>query len=915
MNVGDFTSPATVDATALLDQCDEGVARLERALVFSYANAAFARLAERPQSAIAGARLADLLPEWADAGLRTACERTLQSGEPGECRELAAPTGARFRVRVVPADGGVHLFFRETTAERPAETTLRAGDERFRDILMDLPWPIGFIEHDGTVVFVNHSFVRTLGYTRKEVPDLAAWWNTAYPDSTYRAEAQRSWNAAAAAAAAHGHLIPPQEHTVTGRDGCVRRVAISGLLRPDGMLVSFEDITKRRKAEDQATAAHTETLRLLADAGQSGRALLSVIEDQKAAEDHLRHTEERYRRLVETSLDWVWETDPTGRFSYSSPRVLDLLGYRPEEVVGRSGYEFMAPADAARSSTAFSEFVARRQPIISVEVNYRHRDGRNVVVEVNGTPVFAPDGSWSGYHGTGRDITARRSTEQTMRLRGAALEAAANAIMITDRAGRIEWSNPAFEELTGWTTAEAVGHNPRDLLNSNQQDQPFYADLWNTILAGKVWRGELSNLRHDGSLRIMDETVTPLRNERGEIAHFIAILQDVTDRKELESHLRQSQRMEAIGTLAGGVAHDLNNILAPMMFVSALLANKLHDPKDQEKLAIIQAGVRRGSEIIRQLLTFSRGQEGERSLVQPVHIIKEMAVMMRETFPREIEIQLHTPDNGWPVLADPTQLHQVLLNLSVNARDAMPKGGVLQISTENMPLAAGDPILGPAGKPGSYVALVVRDTGHGIPAEVRPRIFDPFFTTKPIGKGTGLGLSTVQGIVHSHGGFITVDSTPGKGTTFRVYLPAVPEGTVAPFDVIPASLALTVQPATILIVDDEENVRNTLRLVLESQNYRVLTASQGAEGLARYLEHRSEIRLVLTDLMMPVMNGHALIRSLRVIDPGLPIIASTGLPDPGERQELGALGVSEIVPKPCEASAVIGAVERALNRA
>lgn len=907
------SEPAAL-AAALLEQCDEGIATLDRALVFSYVNTGFARLVRRAKPELHGARFADVLPAFGGAGLQSACEKALQFRESGEFEEHHAPTDRWFQYRVFPADDGVHLFVRETTSVRRAESELRSGGNLLREILMDLAWPVGFIAADGRTVFVNRAHVQTFGYTLEELPTIEAWWRLAYPDPSYRAEVLRSWNAAAAQAPARGNALPPQEYRVTCKDGRVRRVTISGLLRPDGVLASFEDITERRNAEDQATAAHAETLRLLDQSVQSRRALLSVIEDQKAAEDHLRQTEERYRRLVESSLDWVWETDPAGRFTYSSARVLDLIGYRPEEMVGRIGYDFMTRADAERASTALGEFVARQQPIINVEVNYRHRAGRNVVVEVNGTPVFAADGTWAGYHGTGRDITARRAAEQTMRLRGAALEAAGNAIMITDRAGRIEWANPAFADVTGWTVAEAVGRNPRDLLKSNLQDAAFYANLWDTVLSGKVWRGELVNLRRDGSLRTMDETVTPLRDDRGEVAHFIAILHDITDRKQLESHLRQSQRMEAIGTLAGGVAHDLNNILAPMMFVSALLANKLHEPKDQEKLAIIQAGVRRGSEIIRQLLTFSRGQEGERSMVQPLHIIKEMAVMMRETFPREIEIQLHTPDSGWPVLADPTQLHQVLLNLSVNARDAMPKGGVLQITAENCHLGAGDPVLGPAGKPGPYVAIVVRDTGQGIPADVRPHIFDPFFTTKPIGKGTGLGLSTVQSIVQSHGGYITFDSTPGKGTSFRVYLPAIPEGTAVPFDVIPATTSPAAQPVTLLVVDDEENVRSTMRLVLESQNYRVLTASQGAEGLARYLEHRSEIRLVITDLMMPVMNGLALIRSLRVIDPGLPVLASTGLPEIGELQELAALGVTEVLPKPCEASAVIGAVERALNR-
>ena len=896
--------PPGPDLRTAITESAEGFALLDEGAVFTFVNRELARIAEQPVSALIGKCVWTLFPSRVGTPLHAAFQRVVSERQPVELEHSSSHAGRRYAVRFTPTRGGVAVALRDITIGRTTEASAR-------EILLLVPCPLAFITRDGRTAFVNVGFTRTFGYTQEDVPSLQAWWDRAYADAGERTAFARAWDEAAT----RGEAMPPHEGDVTGKDGRVRRVSTSSRLHSEGVLMSFEDVTERRAAERMTRTADGETRRLLAEAGQSRRALLSVIEDQKSAEEKLRQTKERYRRLVETSLDWVWETDAPGRFTYSSPRVQDLLGYRPDEIVSHTAYEFMVPDEAKRAGDRLREIELGRQTIVNVEVNYRHRDGRVVVVEINGSPVFAADGTWAGYHGSGRDITARREAEQAMRLRGAALEAAANAIMITDRAGLITWANPAFAELTGWSTAEAVGCNPRDLLNSSLQDPKFYQQLWATILAGKVWRGELINVRRDGGLRTMDETVTPLRNERGEISHFIAILQDITERKQMEAQFRQSQRMEAIGTLAGGVAHDLNNILAPMMLVSALLALKLPDPKDQAKLAIIQAGVRRGSEIIRQLLTFSRGQEGERSLVKPLLIIKEMTVMMRETFPREIDLQLNTPESGWPVLADPTQLHQVLLNLSVNARDAMPKGGHLFIGTENLTLAAGNPALDPANPPGPYVVIIVSDTGQGIPANVRPRIFDPFFTTKPIGKGTGLGLSTVLGIVKSHGGHIAVDSTAGKGTTFRIYLPAVPDGTIPPLDVVSVAAPSSTEQQTLLVVDDEENVRTTLQLLLETQTYRVMTAAQGAEALALYLAHRSEIRLVLTDLMMPVMNGLALVRSLRAIDPGLPIIVSSGLTDPSALQELADEGITEILLKPCEASAVIGAVEKALQQA
>jgi two-component system cell cycle sensor histidine kinase/response regulator CckA len=669
----------------------------------------------------------------------------------------------------------------------------------------------------------------------------------------------------------------------------------------------------RRRVEESARRLEEETDLRLAESAHSRQVLLSLLEDQKATEVALRESEDRYRSLVEASFEWVWEVDADGRYTYASPRVFDLLGYRPDEVLGRTPFDFMPPEEAGRMLAEFGAQVAARRSFKRLENLSLHRDGRLVVLETSGIPLLAADGTFAGYRGVNRDITARREAERTLRLRSAALEAAANAVVITDRHGVIEWANPAFTALSGWELAEAAGHNPRDFLKSGQHDAAFYQRMWSCIAAGRVWRGEVINRRKDGALRTEDMTITPLHDERGEITHYIAIKQDITEQKELESRLQQSQRVEAIGTLAGGIAHDLNNILAPVLLVTGVLRERLKNAEDRDILELAQTSAQRGAEIVRQLLTFSRGQKGQRSQLQARHLIKEMVGIMRETFPREIGVHSQVAPELWPVVADPTQLHQVLLNLGVNARDAMPEGGRLTLAARNCELAPGDAAL-PHGAPaGRYVVFEVQDTGHGIPPEIRQRIFDPFFTTKPVGKGTGLGLSTVIGIVRGHGGFVTVESAPEAGTTFRVFLPASPGAEATPDSATPFAPA----PApgagqTILVVDDESSIRETTRRLLEARGYRVLTAADGAEAATLFQKHRADVALVLTDLMMPVMNGLTLIRVLRSLAPGLQIIATSGVSDVDQGRELQQLGVADLLPKPVEVPVLLGTIARLL---
>lgn len=405
--------------------------------------------------------------------------------------------------------------------------------------------------------------------------------------------------------------------------------------------------------------------------------------------------------------------------------------------------------------------------------------------------------------------------------------------------------------------------------------------------------------------------MTLVRAQTGRPRARLVFLSDITEKKQLEEKLLRVQRLEAIGTLSGGIAHDLNNILAPILMAAGLLREKLAESRDRELLGLIESAARRGAEVIRQLLTFSRGIEGDRVSMQVRHLVKEMAGIARETFPRNLTWIDDIPRDLWPIVADVTQLHQVLMNLCVNARDAMPAGGTLTVTAKNVQLEKHDTQFGAEALDGPYVLLSVRDTGHGIPRANLERIFDPFFTTKPIGAGTGLGLSTTLGIVRSHGGFITVYSEPGHGSAFHVYLPATPDG-VIPGAVPDADDHANGAGDTILVVDDEASIVVAVRLCLERRGYRVLTANNGREGLAVLAANAAEVKIVFTDLMMPVMDGLALAREVHRRYPDVRVISSSGLDPEGRPAETEAGVIAEFLNKPYHPPALLAAIRRQL---
>ena len=511
-------------------------------------------------------------------------------------------------------------------------------------------------------------------------------------------------------------------------------------------------------------------------------------------------------------------------------------------------------------------------------------------------------------------LRERRRTEGHLRNLSSAVEHSPASIMITDAAGGIEYVNPKFVEVTGYTAAEVIGQNP-NILKSGKTSDVTYEEMWRTIRAGDEWHGEFHNRRKNGELFWEHASISGIRDESGTITHFVAVKEDITERKKLEAQLLRAQRMESIGTLASGLAHDLNNILAPIMMSVPVLRMEMSAEARERIIATIEMSAERGAQIIRLVLAFGRGLEGERRPRKVGALIEEIMKIMGETFPKNLKIEGSIGPALWPVIADATQLHQVLLNLCVNARDAMPDGGTLRLSAANLDLDASyASMIHEATTPGPHVLIEVSDTGSGIPPEIIERIFDPFFTTKEVGKGTGLGLSTVHGIVKSHGGFIHVDTQPGKGTTFQVWLPAAPDHEAAPTD----ASHLTVPEGhgeLVLVVDDEEAVRGAAQTVLEIHGYRVLQAADGTEALAVFAQNSASIAIVLTDLMMPLMDGMALIQALRTMQPAMPIIASTGLGGKARMAGLKAMQVEAVLSKPYRADALLRTIHEALHPA
>jgi PAS domain S-box-containing protein len=504
---------------------------------------------------------------------------------------------------------------------------------------------------------------------------------------------------------------------------------------------------------------------------------------------------------------------------------------------------------------------------------------------------------------------AKRVDEARIREQAALLDKAHDAILVQDLGGKILYANAGAENLYGWSLAQLQSDPAPSGTELFTADSAAAAAARAAALARGEWNGELRQQTRDGRIITVDSRWTLIRDDIGQPKALLLISTDITERKQLEAQFLRTQRMNTIGSMAGGMAHDLNNALAPILLGVQLLRRKSADEETIRLLAMMETSTHRGADMVRQVLLFARGRGGEFERLELGPIVKELEKMVRETFPKNIAVESFLPRDLWPVRGNPTQLHQVLLNLCVNARDAMPNGGRLSFAADNVELTAQEAARIPEAAAGQYVSLLVSDTGTGIPPEVQARIFEPFFTTKGEGRGTGIGLATVLRIVKSHGGFMRLDSEPGQGTTFELFLPRAGDVDRATAKT-PAAELPRGRGELILIVDDERAFRELVADGLAAQGYRALTAAGGEDGLQQFKEHAAEVRLVITDGAMPGMDGPQLIRELRKLKPALPLIIASGDARPDQVEPASDVVV---LTKPVSLEEILGAVQQLVS--
>ena len=654
-------------------------------------------------------------------------------------------------------------------------------------------------------------------------------------------------------------------------------------------------------------------------ASQVGR----VMERTEAAEK-LSQREQVFRALIENATDVITILEADGTIRYQSPSAERVLGYQVGELVGQNAFLFVHPDDLPAVAAVFADKIHKPGSSAALEFRFRHASGTWVPFEGLGKNLLDDPGI-RGLIVNARDITERKRVERRLHLQGTALAAAANGITITDRYGTIVWVNPAFTQLTGYAAEEAIGKNPR-FLKSGIHSNQFYRKLWETVSAGRVWRGEITNRHKNGSLHTEEMIITPVRDAQGVVTHFIAIKQDISDRKQSEEALRdtnlrleqalaelkntqqqvvQQERLRALGTMASGVAHDFNNALTAILGFSELLLNRPANLDDREKtlryLQLMNTAAKDAGSVVNRLREFYRHrEEGEVFTAINLNALVKEAVSL--TQPRwQSEALAHgiaytvatQPGEVPPLAGNAAEIREVLTNLIFNALDAMPQGGRLTLKTR---MEAGQ------------VILDVSDTGSGMTEEVRRRCFEPFFSTKGA-RGTGLGLSMVYGIINRHEGTIELTSAPGQGTTFSIRLPVEKREIIATG--LGEAAVLSGRPLRVLLIEDEELVRNVLSEFMTGDGHTVATAVDGHTGLAAF--HRDAFDLVLVDRAMPGLNGDQVAATIKSIAPQTPIILTTGFGSMMQAAGEKPAGIDLILNKPVSLQSLREALARVMR--
>jgi PAS domain S-box-containing protein len=639
-----------------------------------------------------------------------------------------------------------------------------------------------------------------------------------------------------------------------------------------------------------------------------------ITETQKVLEA-LRESELQYRTLAQNFPGIVYRVFPeeNNRMFFFNDMVEAITGFKSEELT--SGQvccidPLILPDDRKRVVATVKDAIARNQPF---QFEYRIQDKKGNIRYFweQGKPIQTAESQQLQIDGVIFDITANKQIEQKISEQAALLDIATDAIFVRDLEDRILFWNSSAERLYGWQASEAVGSKATQLFCKDIVAKIEEISL--TVIDQGKWQGELQQASKSGSNLIVESHWTLVRDSKGQPTSILVVNTDITEKKQLEAQVLRTQRLESLGTLASGIAHDFNNILTPILIIAQLLPLKFSNlnKQDQQLLNTLEENAKRGAELVKQILLFGKGVEGKRIPLQVKHIVEEIEQIVKNTFPKSIEIHTNiTTQNLWSISANPTQINQVLLNLCVNARDAMPNGGILSLDAENQFIDENYARMNLEAKVGSYVVLTVSDTGCGIPKEHLERIFEPFFTTKEPGQGTGLGLASAMGIVKNHSGFMEVYSEVGSGSQFKVFLPAtdtMESGEDSDFDIPKGN------GEVILIVDDEVCILETTKALVEKYNYQVLTASNGIEAISLYAEKGDEISLVLMDIQMSLMDGLNATRILRKMNPAVKIIANSGIMPKSQFLKSGDTGVKAFLSKPYTIQELLTTMQEVLS--
>ena len=649
------------------------------------------------------------------------------------------------------------------------------------------------------------------------------------------------------------------------------------------------------------------------------RALDAAGQRKKArlADEGLRESEERFRQMAENIDDVFWMTNrELDQLLYVSPAYETIWGRTCASLYASpiQWLEVIHPEDRERVQKAATNLVVTG----SYEQDFRivRPDGSIRWIHDRAFPVKGKSGKVYRIAGVARDITERKKVEARLnenedRFRQLAENVNEVFWMTNLKQDQLLYISPAYETIWGRTCASLYASPSQWLEAVHPEDRERVLQAAMNQAVTGTYEQDFRIVRPDGTIRWIHDRGFPVRNDAGEVYRLAGVATDITERKQADAQMMRVQRLESIGALVGGIAHDLNNVLTPILIAVELLRQEFPD-RASKHLADLRENAKRGADMVRQLSNFASGADGERRLFQPVHLLQEIAKLIRSSVAKTVEVVLLHPKEAPTIAGDPTQLQQVLLNLCLNARDAMPGGGKLELKLETFECDDRSARLLPEAKPGDYVVFKVTDTGKGIAPEIIERIFDPFFTTKGRAKGSGLGLSTVVGVVKGHGGFVRVKSVMEQGSCFEIYLPA---RTAAgePDRRRVAKYLFQGEGRLVLVVDDERVIRDMLKATLEKLDLKVVLAADGTEAMLQFAEHRDQIALIITDLNMPQMDGLALAGVLRRMNPEGPIMVMTGESDGDKVDALRKLGISNVVSKPFPIAKLIEAVEDSLS--